>query len=396
MRTALLLLSLALALPGVARAQNQVVIEARIQEVVGLDFDLGFKLPCPHAVEVTVANPTLLQPVGLPDTTRKQSFELQVLGFGVTNVTATFTGPGGDCAGMASDVLEVEVRPDLSGAVQEFEGAAKSHAKDVKTLLKERIAATGAAFEAILVDWRDEAISTNQAVFQLLQAHGSQKARMGDALGLSLQELSELGSDVLLLGGATVLPPDFQSGAEGGSWEAAKFASFDAYAAFASQSHSLLRDALDELEDEEGPLFRVNLTDGCGKPLLPIAGPALEAQLVSTTLVAPGWLTLGTWSGPEGSGIAGVAFGAKDGVTDAQVRFVGPSGADESFTLPLEEPAGGSTLLLIVTPTLIDEVTLSSLPAAPLAAAVPSGNWRVELRYEDDARGGAVAQVTVP
>lgn len=371
----------------------QVMIEARITEVVRLDFDLGFKLDCDHEVDFDISNP-LLQAVNVPATTRKQRFEFEVLGFGNTTVTANFTGAGGGCVGSGSSSLDVALSPLLSDEIKAFVKQGRGLAKNGKLLKKLELAAVREEFDGILEDFEDGLLSLNGAISALVGVAAESQAYVAAQLAGDLSSYADGGGSLLASAGALLLPRAFQTGAKGSAWQAALGSSRDCYADFAADLQAELCDALDFLAElDSGAGLRSTAKLSRRFPLF-VAGPRLADDPDDEPVAPPGWLNLVGWKSASGSGLVGTGFGRSNGSANAMIRAIGPGARDESMTLPFTA-AARQGLILFVTPQIVSTAPFSSSPFGETLTPV-SGNWRLELRYEADVNPADIVAITSP
>jgi hypothetical protein len=383
------LLFLLLLLPSAASAggtPTQVTIEARIAEVQRLDFDLGLKLACEHTVDFTFGTPGILAPADPPPLTRKQSFEFEVLGFGTTNVTASFVGSGGDCVGSASDMLAVTVKPDLSAEIRIFARDGKTLSRSGAALTSDEQEALDAEIDEIVDAYANDVIDESEAATALFDTTAASLAFVAAGLTGNLASYANSGSALLDVAGALSLPRAFRSGAKGSLWEAAREEASGTYSEFAMGAEQSLCDGLAVLEG-------VRTTVRVQKRFVPLLvhGPRLASDPNDLILLPTGWLAAAAWNGPAGRAITGAGFGLSAGGPNGKVRFVGPGGRDETSELPYET-APRQGLLLLIRPTLVEP----ALSAAAFTIDPAPGNWRLELRYGGDANASDIVQITAP
>jgi hypothetical protein len=380
----LLLLLPAAALAGGTPAQ--VTIEARIAEVRRLDFDLGFKLGCDHTVDFTFGTPGILAPVDPPALTRKQSFEFEVLGFGTTNVTASFNGSGGGCIGSASDMLAVTVKPDLTAEIRLFARDGKGLSRSGAALASEEQDALDEEIDGIVDAYVNGLLDENEAATELFGATAASLAFVAAELTSDLGSYANSGSALVGSAGAISLPRAFRSGAKGSLWEGALEGASGTFSEFAIGAEQSLCDALAVLEGVRSTV-RVQKRFG---PFL-VHGPRLGTDPDDVIVLPTQWLAAAAWKGPAGRVLTGAGYGVTAGGPNGKVRFVGPEGRDETIELPYEmAPRQG--LLLWIRPTLID----APLSAAAFTIDPAPGNWRLELRYGADANASDIVQITAP
>jgi hypothetical protein len=364
---------------------TQVTLETRLAEVSRLDFDLGFKLSCDHTVGFAFGTPGILQAVNVPALTRKQSFEFQVLSFGETTVQANFTGSGGSCAGSGSAALLVTVKPDLTLEVRQFTRDAKLFSRTAAGVAGAELDGLEDDLGEILADYEDGLLDENEAAAELFGATASSLAFVAAELTGGLGTFAGQGSALLDAAGALSLPRAFRTG-KGSVWEGVREAASGTYSEFAIEAQELLCEALAVLDDTR---VNVRLEKRFG-PFL-VHGPSLAGDPDDVIVLPTQWLGAAAWNGPLGRGLIGAGYGVEAGGTEGRVRLVGPGGRDETSVEPYET-SPRQNLLRLIRPRLV----APSLSASAFTIDNAPGNWRLELRYADDANASDIVQLTAP
>jgi hypothetical protein len=388
-----LILALALlpaaTLAGPGPTPRQVMIEARITEVVRVGFDIGFKLPCPHMVSFTIGDPSLIQPYDPPAETRKQDFQFMVNGFGVTSLTALFTGIGGNCAGSASETIQLTVTPNLSDELKDFGKNVKGLAKLGKTLKRNELFLLEEELRDILDDFDDGFLSTNEAAAEMFGAAAASMAYMAFQLGGNLQSFSNAGTSLLGSIGATTIPAPLMTGAKGSLWGAAQGSTRECYRDFVAEVQELLCDAFEALAGLDGGGLQTNAKLRGGLPLITL-GPRIVGDPDDDFVSPVRWLGVAAWSSANGSGLVGAGVGRMGGPANAKIDVFGPGGRVFNLIQGFEADSR-QDLLIFVTPRILSSMILGT----PAPSPAP-GNWRFELAYEADTNPSDVFLITSP